>query len=314
MHCVRVIADGATCDPGGETTVCMNTTSSCVPVGTGSTCVPDGSNNGLCRRGGVMPCDTGLTCIGGSGGLFGARGQCHVVVATGGTCDPTGGANICSPGGCRTVGATSTCQPRYTATTIATPTFIDACTTGAHIAFMGGDRDDGYSTTSVPMGFSFTFFGHPYTELWPSANGAAAMGSAEPTNLGIGGMGALPDYSSPATLAPFWDDLVVRAAPTGAICTLTTGTAPNRRFVVEWLALYAQGHTSVNLNFETVLTETSNVIDFIYSRLDPPTGAGAPFADGSNASIGLQSNRGLESATHTGTVTITTGIRFTPGF
>ena len=45
---------------------------------------------------------------------------------------------------------------------------------------------------------------------------------------------AIPNAAVPnAALYPFWDDLIVDAE--SSVRTRTVGTAPNRRFVIEWL-------------------------------------------------------------------------------
>jgi hypothetical protein len=77
----------------------------------------------------------------------------------------------------------------------------------------------------------------------------------------------------------------------GQISYTTTGSAPNRAFIVQWknmLAFYDEGTTSTLLNFQIALHETSNEIEFRYGPVVP--GTLPPFATG--ASIGFKDHLG----------------------
>jgi hypothetical protein len=112
-------------------------------------------------------------------------------------------------------------------------------------------------------------------------------------------------------IAPFWADLVLRDSPGSDLCYQSTGTMPNRKLIIEWLDAYVYSHTSVHLTFEVVLSETTNTIDLIYSRLEPATGLDADRANGSLASVGVQSSS-TEYLRHTGAVSTTAGVRLSP--
>src|SRR5205814_1820934 len=92
--------------------------------------------------------------------------------------------------------------------------------------------------------------------------------------------GAVP----PSLIAPFWDDLVMK--PDSVVTTQTIGSAPNRRFVVEWsnLSILDENGNDQNasLTFEAVLFEDSNDIQFLYRSMS------GPGSDGSGATIGAQ--------------------------
>src|SRR4029077_4127268 len=106
-----------------------------------------------------------------------------------------------------------------------------------------------------------------------------------------GSTGTVP----PALIAPFWEDLVMH--PGSAITTMTLGTAPNRRFIVEWSNMSILDESGQDLNadltFEAVFYEGSNDIQLVYS------GMTGPRSDGSNATIGAQ-NLKRDTAVQTG--------------
>ena len=66
----------------------------------------------------------------------------------------------------------------------------------------------------------------------------------------------LPTTGLHAAVIVYWDDL--RTDQGGGIFTATTGSAPNRQFIVEWRTTYA--NRSGNANFEAIFTEGSDVI------------------------------------------------------
>ena len=68
---------------------------------------------------------------------------------------------------------------------------------------------------------------------------------------------AIPNAAPPnAAVYGFWDDLVVDGS--SSVVTATHGTAPNRRFVVEWRNVAILGDTQRRLSFQAVLYENRN--------------------------------------------------------
>jgi hypothetical protein len=118
------------------------------------------------------------------------------------------------------------------------------------------DTDDGGST--VPIGFSFSFFGVAHTEVGVSSNGYLSFGGP----LGDYTNEAIPSTNTPNNLiAPFWDDWAPDLA--GDVDFQTKGAAPNRRFIAQWTGVthYDAGGTST---FQVILFEGSNCIRFRY--------------------------------------------------
>ena len=199
----------------------------------------------------------------------------------------------------------------YTKTTI-TPA-CQSMTTG--VALVGPVGDD-VASAIVALPFTFSFYTQPmthfsmtsngYAQLWPSSVGAPSSTAANVT---------IPDTGTPnALLAPFWDDL---NSATGATAkTLVTGTAPNRRFTMEWAGFTFYGGTGTErLTFQVQLVETTNLIEFHYCTLTASTGD-ATRTLGNQATVGIESANGTAGTLHSfnaanGAVT-TTALRFTP--
>lgn len=296
------LSAGQPCDPQSELTYCASG-SSCTRTstraGTPTTCAPDGMLDTRCRASG-MACDAGLGCN--------AMQRCVRAIAAGGACDPARVLNVCAPpGACVTAAGMSTCVVQdYVESTLVSPTFVDACGSGIHVTLT--DRDDGHSTTAIALPFPFRLFGTSYTEVWPDTNGFVSFGPIAPADSPYG---AIPIAAILAAVAPFYEDLVLRDVGSD-ICYLAQGTAPNRRFILEWLDAYAYNHNSVDVTFEVILNETTNAVDFVYSRLEPTSGTDAPYASGAQASVGLQNADATRSLRHSGTVSTASGIRFAP--
>ena len=138
---------------------------------------------------------------------------------------------------------------------------------------VGNHCDD--CTTSVTLPFPVSFYGTAYSTAYVSSNGNVQFTTTgtSPANYNNG---CLPDPSFDAAICPHWDDLYSLSSGFGTY-SAATGTAPNRRFVLEWRTQYFPGNG--NADFEVVFYENQTYFDFIYGAL----------SDGaSNATIGVQ--------------------------
>ena len=124
-----------------------------------------------------------------------------------------------------------------------------------------GVSDDGTATVSI--GFSFDFYGTAYTGLTVQANGAVTF---ETGGIGFNNT-CLPKGGNPDVLiAPFWDDL--NPSNGGSeVYYQTLGSAPNRRFVVQWSTEHYNS-TPSRADVRMVLREGSNDIDVCYVDTD----------------------------------------------
>jgi hypothetical protein len=132
--------------------------------------------------------------------------------------------------------------------------------TGGLVAFpASGTSDDGQFT--APIGFNFDYETNTYTQLGISTNGGLGL-------VSLTSISYTNDLSSSSSnrsnmIAPLWDDHYQRSGDNGIITYLTTGTAPNRVFTVQWknLSWRSSGKT---VSFQAQLFEGSNNIQFNY--------------------------------------------------
>jgi subtilisin family serine protease len=101
----------------------------------------------------------------------------------------------------------------------------------------------------VPLPFAFPFFGANYTSVWLTTNGNLNFQRAN--SLAING--PVPSTGAPnAAIYPLWDDLLVDDQ--SSVRTGTSGTIPNRQWVVEWRNV-AFFDTPGRATFQVVLNE-----------------------------------------------------------
>ncbi|MCP2328374.1 subtilisin family serine protease [Hamadaea flava] len=147
---------------------------------------------------------------------------------------------------------------------------------GTDLLALTGDQ----ALTTIATPFPFPLYGRTYTTVTVTTNGFLTFDRAvySSTNRPI------PSTAYPnAGLYPFWDDLVVDSA--AGIYTTVVGTAPNRRFVVEWRNATFYGLPG-RVTFEAVLSENGRV-QFGYQSLSAETQA-----HGASASIGVEDSTG----------------------
>jgi hypothetical protein len=214
--------------------------------------------------GGGASCSTGNVCIAGAMTCVGGSLSCQVSGYNNGT--------ACTPAG-------SPATVTYIRGTSPLP-WIDACTNGARTNYSLGD--DG-ATGSVGIGFGFNYYGTTYTTVGINSNGWLSFPSASSrfwSNY------ALPYSGISNGIFAFWDDLY---ANSGTVCTVTVGSAPNRRFITQWNNYSFLGDPSSALTFQISLTESTNTIDVLYHSMYSSTSGRA---SGGSATIGIQNGTG----------------------
>jgi hypothetical protein len=147
-----------------------------------------------------------------------------------------------------------------------------------------GDSINEDLSGAIPLPFSFSFYGGtPRNQVYISSNGWLSFtypsgGATYPNNTSI------PSGSGPdAMLAVYWDDLVSSTGNNGGVYYKEEGTAPNRRFIVQWHMLNGTPDPD-EIEFQVILYETSNLIKFQYNTIDPV------FDGGVSATIGIKNN------------------------
>jgi subtilisin family serine protease len=165
--------------------------------------------------------------------------------------------------------------------------------------FMTAGVDDNQIDVALPFGFSF-YGSAPVTTISVSSNGLVCAGAKSCVDFNIQmptwRRAALPTNAQARTryglIAPWWNDWVVSSAPGAGVYAYTTGTAPNRRFVVTWreMAPWNVPVAGDNVSFQMQLLEGSNKIVFAYH--DVTTGAAVSATNrpdgGARGSVGVQ--------------------------
>jgi hypothetical protein len=120
--------------------------------------------------------------------------------------------------------------------------------------------DDGEALIALPI--PFQYYGTSVVAATVGVNGAIIFHASMP------GAPTAISFSNSAPpvgmLAPFWDDLHYRT--TGVVQSVTTGTAPNRVFTIEWTAVgfFDDASGASRVSFQVVLFEGTNVIHLNY--------------------------------------------------
>ncbi len=151
---------------------------------------------------------------------------------------------------------------------------------GAEIFFT--NMDDAVSTNPVSLGFNFTYYGHVYSQVYVSTNGFISflpLASSYPQN------DTIPVATAPdSIIAPYWDDLD-GTTTNGKIYKKVVGTAPNRKFIIQWDNFKQKNATAGTITFQVVLYEGSNLIKFQYNNVDT---AVADSLEGISATVGIK--------------------------
>ncbi|RAK66683.1 T9SS type A sorting domain-containing protein [Hymenobacter edaphi] len=138
-------------------------------------------------------------------------------------------------------------------------------------------QDDDEVSTAIPLGFTFQFDGVSYTQAVASSNGWLSFNATTTNNYRFNELNVAPVDIRPL-VAPLWDDI---DGETGVASYLTTGTAPNRVFTMQWLDWqWNYSATGSTISFQVKLYEGTNRVEFIYR---PENGT----INSASASIGL---------------------------
>ena len=133
---------------------------------------------------------------------------------------------VCS-GGSSQLQATAATTAAYNLSTI-TPAVI--AVPGAGVT--AGPTGDDALSAALPLPFTFNFFGANYSQFYISTNGYITLGTVPISNTYAQ---ILPNATVPNNvIALCWSDLHVYALGGGLTRYFTTGTAPNRVFVVNF--------------------------------------------------------------------------------
>ncbi|MDX9703081.1 MAG: hypothetical protein RBU23_08575 [Candidatus Auribacterota bacterium] len=149
-----------------------------------------------------------------------------------------------------------------------------------HIAQITGNN----GSVSVSLGFIFRFYGNLYSSIRISPEGYMTFGTYGEDSSND----PMPDTRQPNdVIAPFWDDLSLGQGAAVYVCVL--GSAPSRRFVVQWDNAGFTASPSSRATFQVVLYEMGSYIEFYYADL---VNSGFPSAYGEQATVGIENEFG----------------------
>jgi hypothetical protein len=158
--------------------------------------------------------------------------------------------------------------------TLTLPSFSNSTTTYIPIDGIGTPITGDNTYWSIPIGFSFSFFGQTFTNLYASSNGLVSFNGNSPDNFDSSNLFVYKDAMPSSVIAPWWTDFNMDCA--SDIQYITSGTNGNRVLTVQWRSMQlrtydAYGSDNINrrLNFQVKLYETTNIIEFVYG---PATG------------------------------------------
>lgn len=137
---------------------------------------------------------------------------------------------------------------------------LHATVTGTMPLGTGITADDAYSGV-FPLGFTFNFYGTPYTQCVIGSNGMICF------NLALAGAycpwpitaALLGNASARNSICGPWCDILISAG--GSITYSTAGVAPNRKFAVTWCGSRMYGCTTEWTTSQIILYETTNLIE-----------------------------------------------------
>lgn len=256
-------------------------------LGAGSTCVSnicrscdDGILNGN-EKGIDCGGSCGATCAGGT--TCATASDCLSGTCSGSPlkCAPGADASLCtmqsgpaaSPRPASAQCTSGVCDVKSGATlTTPIPTYVapDAASLGNLTAgtrastTIGGTTvlGDTAQTPAIPLGFNFNFYGASYSSLYIDSNGWVGFASASST----GAAATLPTAGSPnAIIAGYWFDAAPSVNPSGDVRYTTVGTAPNRKFIVNYIGVPFWSTSSApytdNVTFQIALSEADNSVE-----------------------------------------------------
>ncbi|MGH8837320.1 MAG: carboxypeptidase regulatory-like domain-containing protein [Actinomycetes bacterium] len=107
----------------------------------------------------------------------------------------------------------------------------------------------------VPLPFTFPYYGQNHTTANVSTNGNLNFIAPSTVFTNV----AIPNSAAPnGAIYAYWDDLFVDAS--ASVRTETLGTAPNRRFVVEWRNVRFVSESTKRVDVEVVLHENGQIL------------------------------------------------------
>jgi len=196
--------------------------------------------------------------------------------------------------------------------TTSTGVSLDDMSSGTTL-LVGANVDDAQSSL-VPIGFDFWFNGVRTSTFSVNSNGLMRVGAASGTGFSNAFASALSGF-----IMPYWDDMWT--GTNGKVHSKVTGSAPNRKLVVEWLnqqiPRVGSGNTGAG-TFQVWIYETTGAIEIVYGNgmvlNSVNSGASIGIANSATVFASITTTSGTVSyvtANNTNTGAITSGTKYT---
>ena len=222
-----------------------------------------------------------------------------------GTCCVAGACSVQTQADCGTMGGTyggdgTTCG-EGTYSIVTTAEQLSSISFTGNLAGTASNCDD--CTEVVFLPFPFTHYGNTYNEVRISSNGNLQFGAS---NSAAYFNDAIPSAAVPNNgIYPMWDDY--NPFQQGDIYWQEDGTAPARKFIVEWnnVTQYTAGDLwpVTSETFQVILHEDTGAIEFRYGTITPVNtsgidqGAGVD-GSGGDRTIGVENANGSAAVSH----------------
>lgn len=140
-----------------------------------------------------------------------------------------------------------------------------------------------FGSAAVTLPFSFPFYGQLYSTATVGSGGYLSFQFLPFPFLFHG---PIPDPNPPnAAIYAFWNENL-SVDGQASVRTTTVGTAPNRRFVIEWRDVSLSDGTGDRVRFEVVLSETGQITTQYFTAEPDPGQRGA------SSTIGIENDLG----------------------
>lgn len=143
-------------------------------------------------------------------------------------------------------------------------TYAPTIGTGTNVAL----TDDVVSGV-LPIGFNFNFYGNSYSNFYISSNGFIGFSPGTPNGCCQGQN--IPNASAPNNLVAFAFNDLNPAVNSSVVNYFTTGSAPNRKLVVNYQTYHYNG-TAYPMKGQIVLIENDNSIELHTDSIVSPAG------------------------------------------
>jgi hypothetical protein len=197
-----------------------------------------------------------------------------------------GGTNCCDPGSGVCYATTQTICPVSYTTSTPTAAFVDACSLPGHTTVLAS-QSAWAATPAIALPFTFSFYGVPVTQVWLQSQGTMGIGAppTSPVPTSYPSCSTANATTRYAALVAFGDAHLATGA--NGVCYATTGTAPSRTYVATWEQATDTSDAGSVLTFSVAISETTNVIDFLYGTMQGPNGPDST-VEGTTATVGIQ--------------------------